>query len=68
LLFFSLDNLSHQRVNIIKEIVETERTYTQSLKWAVEHFLSPLKSARLLSADQISTIFSEVNRERQIER
>lgn len=60
---------SRQRNNLIREILESERTYVNYLTVFVEFFLKPLKTALttkdpkkiILDDNQIKKIFSNCN-------
>jgi len=45
-------------LNVIKEIVETEKTYVEQLLTMATLFLNPLSSTELSSADELHRIFS----------
>jgi hypothetical protein len=51
-----------RRVEIIKEIVETERSYINSLGALSKHFIEPLRAAgeEVISPQDIRSIFSEI--------
>lgn len=61
----------HQRNMIIKEILETERSYVKSLhimiqvfpnssKFSYQDFFIPMQRSQLLPAEDVSTIFSNI--------
>lgn len=49
------DKLAEKRKHIIKEFLDTERTYVTNLKVAIERFITPLKS--IISKQSIHIIF-----------
>ena len=49
--------MTSHRENIIREILSTEVTYTNSLTWILENFRSPLLQGRIITPDQDQIIF-----------
>ena len=49
-----------KRFLIVKEITETEASYLNSLNIIVNEYLEPIVREKILSASQVSTIFSNV--------
>jgi hypothetical protein len=49
-----------RRVQLVRELVDTERTYVRSLTLLKEQYMLPLEKAELLSKDEVKVVFSNV--------
>jgi hypothetical protein len=49
-----------RRVQLVRELVDTERTYVRSLTLLKEQYMLPLEKAELLSKDEIKIVFSNI--------
>jgi hypothetical protein len=49
-----------RRVALVRELVDTERTYVRSLSFLQQAYLIPLASEDLMSADEIKLVFSNL--------
>lgn len=47
-----------KRIEIIKELIDTERTHTEKLKCLDEMFYKPLKENDLMNTEQLKSVFS----------
>lgn len=45
------------RLNVLNEIVETERKYVKDLKFIIEYYKTPLRTNRILTRPEIDTMF-----------
>ena len=48
------------RVNVMREMVSTEKTYLEGLKTLIKTFLNPLKDSKLIGEPQVKSIFSNM--------
>jgi hypothetical protein len=51
---------SKQRIKLIKELLETERTFVKFLKELIEEYYIPLRKKNILDDKEINTIFSNI--------
>eukprot|EP01006_Ploeotia_vitrea_P045921 TRINITY_DN66979_c8_g2_i1.p1 TRINITY_DN66979_c8_g2~~TRINITY_DN66979_c8_g2_i1.p1 ORF type:complete len:636 (+),score=322.91 TRINITY_DN66979_c8_g2_i1:33-1940(+) len=52
--------MEKQRKLLVKEVFSTERSYVKSLGVLIEHYYRPLREKKLLSAQEMSEMFSNV--------
>lgn len=55
-----MESRHDKRSLVVRELVQTERTYCRDLVVLIDHWMKPLKGLTLLSAEDTSTIFSNV--------
>jgi len=56
-----LDKAARDRLNIVREIYETEKRYVQALEAMTNNYLVPLKLSEELSDDEYSMAFSSID-------
>jgi hypothetical protein len=58
--FLSLEKRQARRKMTVDEIIDTERSYTESLKTVRDVFVQPIQKNHLISDEQVSAIFSNI--------
>lgn len=54
------DERIQKRMKVIEELIATEQSYQQSLSVIVEHFVEPIRKKKILSEEEISLVFSNL--------